>query len=138
VQYRVIGVHPTGLTVARGCRQVSTIFPQFGQKVCCLNRSFLPPTPSLNYILQTITKRLRFSCGLRLCKVLLVVPLLLSKVEFMNVFSRRRVDSQSLRSTPRYESTLMEFTNNLPKPPEFVSIQTITKDEWTCLNEIIN
>ncbi len=27
VQYRVIGVHPTGLTGARGCRQVSTGLP---------------------------------------------------------------------------------------------------------------
>ncbi len=26
VQYWVIGVHPTGLTVKKGCRQVSTIY----------------------------------------------------------------------------------------------------------------
>jgi hypothetical protein len=27
VQYRVIGVHPTGLTIDQGCRQVSTGLP---------------------------------------------------------------------------------------------------------------
>ncbi len=60
------------------------------------------------------------------------------EVEFMNVFSQRRVDSQSLRVTLSYESTLMEFRDNLPKSPEFFSIHTVTKDEWTCLNKIIN
>jgi hypothetical protein len=56
----------------------------------------------------------------------------------MNVFSQRRVDSRSLRSTLSYESTLMEFTDNLPKPPDFFSIQAVTKDEWTCLYKMIN
>jgi hypothetical protein len=37
----------------------------------------------------------------------------------MNIFSWRRVDSRSLRSTLSYESTLLEFTDNLAKPPEF-------------------
>jgi hypothetical protein len=60
------------------------------------------------------------------------------EVEFMNVFSRCRVNSRSLRSTLSYESTLMEFTDNLAKPPDFFSIQAITKDEWTCLYKIIN
>ncbi len=55
------------------------------------------------------------------------------EVEFMNVFSWLRVDSRSLRSTLSYESTLMEFTDNLAKPPDFFSIQAVTKDEWTCL-----
>ncbi len=40
------------------------------------------------------------------------------EMEFMNVFSRLRVDSRSLRSTLSYELTLNEFTDNLPKPPE--------------------
>jgi hypothetical protein len=61
-----------------------------------------------------------------------------SEVEFMNVFSRRRVDSRSLRSTLSYESTLIEFTDNLAKPPDFFSIQAVIKDEWTCLYKIIN
>ncbi len=56
----------------------------------------------------------------------------------MNAFSRRRVDSQSLRSTLSYQSTPMEFTDNFPKPPDFFSIQTVTKDEWTCLYKVIN
>jgi hypothetical protein len=61
-----------------------------------------------------------------------------AEVEFMNVFPRFRVDSPSLRSTLSYESTLMEFTDNLSKPPDFFFIQTVTKDEWTCLYKIIN
>jgi hypothetical protein len=56
----------------------------------------------------------------------------------MNVFSGRRVDSRSLRSTLSYESTLMEFTDNLAKPPDFFSFQAATKDMWTCLYKIIN
>ncbi len=56
----------------------------------------------------------------------------------MNVFSWLRVDSRSLRSTLGYESTLMEFTDNLAKPPDIFSIQAVTKDEWTCLYKIIN
>jgi hypothetical protein len=56
----------------------------------------------------------------------------------MNVFSWLRVDSRSLRSTLSYESTLMEFTDNLAKPPDFFSIQAVTKDEWTYLYKIIN
>ncbi len=59
-------------------------------------------------------------------------------VEFMNIFSLHRVDFRSLRSTLSYESTLMEFTDNLTKPPDFFSIQAVTKDEWTCLYQIIN
>jgi hypothetical protein len=46
------------------------------------------------------------------------------EVEFMNVFSQYRVDSRSLRSTLSYKSTLMEFTDNLSKPPDFFFIQT--------------
>jgi hypothetical protein len=53
----------------------------------------------------------------------------------MNVFFRRTVDSQSLMPTLSYELTLMEFTDNVPKPPDFFSIQAVTKDELTCLNE---
>jgi hypothetical protein len=60
------------------------------------------------------------------------------EVEFMNVFSWLRVDSRSLRSTPSYESTLMEFTDNLAKFPDFFSIQAFAEDEWTCLYKIIN
>ncbi len=60
------------------------------------------------------------------------------EVEFMNVFSQYRVDSRSLRSTLSYESTLMEFTDNLSQPPDFFFIQTVTKDKWTCLYKIIN
>jgi hypothetical protein len=44
-------------------------------------------------------------------------------------FFWRRVDSRSLRSTLSYKSTLIEFTDNLPKPPDFFSIQTVTKDD---------
>jgi hypothetical protein len=60
------------------------------------------------------------------------------EVEFMHIVSRRRVDSRSLRSTLRYESTLMEFIDNLSKPPDFFFIQTVTTVEWTCLYKIIN
>jgi hypothetical protein len=58
--------------------------------------------------------------------------------EFTNVFSQYRVDSRSLRSTISYEFTLMEFTDNLSKPPDFFFIQTVTKDEWISLYKIIN
>jgi hypothetical protein len=61
-----------------------------------------------------------------------------TEVEITNVFPRCRVDSRSLRSTLSYKSTLMESTDNLSKPPDFFCIQTVTKDEWTCLYKIIN
>jgi hypothetical protein len=67
-----------------------------------------------------------------------ISPLKQPEVKFMNVFSWCRVDSRSLRSTLSYESTLMEFTDNLSKPPDFFFLQEATKDEWTCLYKIIN
>ncbi len=32
----------------------------------------------------------------------------------------------------------MEFTDNMYKPPDFFFIQTVTKDECTCLYKIIH
>ncbi len=58
-----------------------------------------------------------------------MVPSTSPEVEFMKVFSWLRVDSRSLRSTLSYETTLMEFTDNLAKPPDFFPIQAVTKDE---------